>query len=84
MYVCNNLFILRIIYIETSAANGQNVDHAVKKLLDMVMKRMKEYVSSMDANEDNTSPNKPCGSGTGSDTTKLSSTNKEQQSSCPC
>lgn len=34
--------------METSASTGDNVNAAVCKLLDMVMKRMRAYVSNMD------------------------------------
>lgn len=34
--------------METSSASGENVEKAVRCLLDMVMKRMREYVTGID------------------------------------
>ncbi|XP_039273853.1 ras-related protein Rab-27B-like isoform X2 [Styela clava] len=39
---------LNVPYMETSAATGNNVTKAINTLLDMVMKRMRDYVSGMD------------------------------------
>ena len=76
----------RIPYIQTSAASGENVNEAVKQLLDMVMKRMKKYVESM-GDESSTTPKPiPGGSTSGQDCNKLTAGNatSSQKSSCPC
>ncbi|CAK8675851.1 ras-related protein Rab-27B-like [Clavelina lepadiformis] len=75
---------LGIPYLETSAATGKNVIPAVNMLLDMVMKRMREYVSAMDA-EKATSPapvSQP--TQTSSRPKPNETTEPAKQSSCAC
>uniref|UniRef100_H2Z1J0 Uncharacterized protein n=1 Tax=Ciona savignyi TaxID=51511 RepID=H2Z1J0_CIOSA len=71
-YVC-----FRIPYVETSAATGENVEYAVGHLLDLVMKRMRDYVSHMEQEDNQGSSSHP------EPSQRLDSeTNKK--SSCPC
>ncbi|XP_002127854.2 ras-related protein Rab-27B [Ciona intestinalis] len=68
---------LKIAYVETSAATGENVEYAVNHLLDLVMKRMRDYVSHMEQEEGSASASQQQPS------QRLSPEAKEK-SSCPC
>lgn len=73
-------------YVETSAATGHNVDHAVKLLLDLVMKRMEDVVDK-NATSSQSSPFKMAASKQSTSQPQSvdpGAANKQQKSSCPC
>lgn len=76
------LFLYRIPYIETSAASGENVQEAMGMLLDLVMKRMRDYVSNMESI--NPADESMVGSTTPSSEVKNLQDNPKKDSSCFC
>ena len=88
------LLFLSITYIETSAATGKNVEKAVNALLDMVMRRMREYVCTMDAEQQQAAPpevkKSAAAAGGGGQTANVDVSSpppaeeEKKSSSCPC